>query len=397
MKIILIVIFSIIFSGCLTNQVPILLEQLDKTQPCCQTQLSQLTFVKLPLEEKGHKFIVGPGDQVFQFPSGKSYVKSFELPENASLNDTLEVTTYLAGADYHAFGPSLLFLDSSYQLVGHEVSPQLFYRKERDRFLMLGDVWYGTVKIPHQAKYLVIFTKPELLTEQLTAPGTSGYAYMAGNVATYVPASGPRSIAYGPGGKLKLKLFPNAKENSINAIIYSTQNGVLTYELGDGKIKIPKDFKNSNAYSPTKDITTIKYTLPHDLSSSVSLQMSIWNSGKNLPQMSEEELKVNSEMYLLNSVEKTEQNYKSFHSQKVKFINIAGQPAAKIEWTGIKKTGWIIVDLVNKKKGEEIHGVSYCVIYNSRVYIFHTQDLSALNGKYTKLATHAIENIEFKK
>ena len=192
----------ILLSGC-ASQVVQLTADLESQPSCCAT-LADLPFSSLGSENEV-RFPIGPGDRVFNFPSGKSYVKAFELPRDDRFAG-LEVRTYLVGEwipTAHAFGPFFQFLDGEKVPIEAEVSPQLYY----DEGFFEGSRWTGVVKIPLAARYFVIFTKPELVKfQRIPLAGTSGYAYSAGSSFVYVPPSGARSSSYGPAGELRLRL-----------------------------------------------------------------------------------------------------------------------------------------------------------------------------------------------
>ncbi len=100
-----------------------------------------------------------------------------------------------------------------------------------------------------------------------------------------------------------------------------------------------------------------------------------------MPNLSRSELKEGSKHYLLQFLSGIERRRKDFERGEVEFIEVSGHPLAKVEWKG-------------KSRGESLHGVMYCFIYNSKIYGFHTQDFSSYNKKYTNLAITAFESIE---
>lgn len=192
-----------LFAGC-ASQVAKLTTDLENHMSCC-TALAELPFDPLAAE-KEIRFTIGSGDRVFGFPSGKSYVKAFELPKEGRFTG-LEVRTYLMGEwipAAHVFGPFLQFLDAARMPLGGSIFPQLYY----DTGFIEGARWTGVVKVPDSAKYVVLYTKPELAKYQrIPLASTSGYGYMAGGTFVYVPPSGERSSAYGPSGELRVRLI----------------------------------------------------------------------------------------------------------------------------------------------------------------------------------------------
>lgn len=159
---------------------------------------------------------------------------------------------------------------------------------------------------------------------------------------------------------------------------------VQAYEFGDGSIKIPEGFEGPVTQSMRQGASVTAYTYPHDSNTGTLLQITSWNPNQSFPQMTNEELKVGSEKYLLQFLSGIQRKRDSFKKSGVEFIQISGQSVAKIKWSGAIQ-------------GKEVHGIMYCLIYNSKIYSFHTQDFSSFKGKYTQLAVGAFESIELKR
>lgn len=159
---------------------------------------------------------------------------------------------------------------------------------------------------------------------------------------------------------------------------------VHAYDFEDGIIDIPKGFEGPMSQNIGPGSSSTAYKFPHADGSAALLQITTWNPGTSFPQMSEQELKEGSKNYLLQFLGGIERKRENFERQEVEFIEISGRPAAKVEWNGT----------IQEKS---IHGVMYCLVYNSKIYSFHTQDFSSFNGKYTKMAVNAFENIELKR
>ena len=43
--------------------------------------------------------------------------------------------------------------------------------------------------------------------------------------------------------------------------------------------------------------------------------------------------------------------------------------------------------------GIEAHGVMYLLVHNSKIYVFHTQDLEKYKGEFVEKASASIESI----
>ena len=100
-----------------------------------------------------------------------------------------------------------MFLDADYNVIEQDVFPRLFW----DEGLIEGSRWTGVVQIPLSSKYLVLYTKPDLINTRIALGSTGGYGYSTGTGFVYVPPSGARSSSYGPAGKLRIRLLDNVK------------------------------------------------------------------------------------------------------------------------------------------------------------------------------------------
>ncbi len=153
------------------------------------------------------------------------------------------------------------------------------------------------------------------------------------------------------------------------------------FEFDDVSIVIPEGFEGPKTHDLGQGVITTGFIYPHQDNRGTLLQMSVWDPGQKFPIMSVEQLKTTTEKYLLQFLQGTQGARDDFRRQEVEFIQISGQPIAKVAWTG-------------KALGASLQGVMYTLIYNSKVYSFNTQDLSELKGKYMQLAISAIEAIE---
>lgn len=159
---------------------------------------------------------------------------------------------------------------------------------------------------------------------------------------------------------------------------------VQAYDFGDGSIKIPEGFEGPVTQNMGQGASATAYTYPHDSNTGTLLQITTWDPGQSFPQMTNEELKSGSVQYLLQFLSGVQRKRDSFKKGEVELIEVSGQPVAKIAWSG-------------SIQGKEVHGIMYCLVYNSKIYSFHTQDFSSFKGKYTKLAVTAFESIELKR
>jgi hypothetical protein len=156
------------------------------------------------------------------------------------------------------------------------------------------------------------------------------------------------------------------------------------YDFEDGSIVIPEGFEGPITQNMGQGASSTAFSFPHGDSGGTLLQITTWNPGQKFPNMSKDELKTGSEQYLLQFLGGIERKRENFERGEVKFIEVSGHPLAKVNWKG-------------KAMGENVHGVMYCFIFNSKIYSFHTQDLASFNKKYTSLAVNAFESVQLKR
>lgn len=159
---------------------------------------------------------------------------------------------------------------------------------------------------------------------------------------------------------------------------------VQAYEFGDGYIDIPGGFEGPITQNIGQGARSAAFTFPHANGGGALLQITAWDPGQTIPPMSAEELKKGSKQYLLQFLGGVERKRNNFKRREVQFVQISGHPAAKVAWSG-------------EVQGKEVHGVMYCLIFNSKIYSLHTQDLASFGKKYTAMAVDAFESIQLER
>ncbi len=152
------------------------------------------------------------------------------------------------------------------------------------------------------------------------------------------------------------------------------------YDFDAVSIKIPDGFEGPNEQSMGQGFISSAFAYPHQNGFSTLLQLSVWDPGQTFPSLTLDELKEGTKDYLLQFLGGVQRKRQSFEKSDVEFVEISDHPMAKINWRG-------------QLKGQKLHGVMYCLIYESKVYTFHTQDLESSNGEYTQLAVNAFEKM----
>ena len=157
------------------------------------------------------------------------------------------------------------------------------------------------------------------------------------------------------------------------------------YDFADGSINVPDGFEGPFTQAMGQGASSTAFKFPHGKAgASTLLQITTWDSGQIFPEMSIDELKKGSKNYLLQFLSGIEKRRENFKHGQIEFIEISAQPTAKISWSG-------------DAQGENLHGIMYCLIFNSKVYSFHTQDFVSFNEKYTRMAVNAFESIKLNK
>lgn len=154
------------------------------------------------------------------------------------------------------------------------------------------------------------------------------------------------------------------------------------FNFGDGSIDIPDGFNGPFSQSLGPGVNATAFIFEHTPQAATLLQISSWNPGKPMPEMSREQLEALSSKYLLEFLSGIERKREEFKKGVVTFVKVSNHPVAKIEWEGVLN-------------GKSLHGTMYCFILNSKIYSFHTQDQVEFKGRYKDIAVKAFESANF--
>ncbi|MBE5317248.1 MAG: hypothetical protein H4O13_17785 [Xanthomonadales bacterium] len=143
----------VLLAGCATT-VDKQFASLEQARPCC-TSISEFEFEPLPA--KGSKFKLEVHASVFDFDSGRSYFKAFELPGTGLRR--FRVKTYFNGMWIGQYlDPVLLILDAEHREVARGALSLRF-----DDGNLFGDQnahLFGFFAVDDEARYLVVLTAP---------------------------------------------------------------------------------------------------------------------------------------------------------------------------------------------------------------------------------------------
>jgi hypothetical protein len=191
----------ILVSSC-ASPVPRLMNDLTNARICCE-RFIDMPYEKLSLQQEA-TFAIDEKSPVYEFETGKSFFKAFELPRNERPY-SVSLRSYLVGIDYpvsYIFVPSVILLSENFQIT-RVIDPRHF------QFAVPGltETWgframlEGFIHVDTQdakERYMVIYTGRTLLGKKVTLyrqtaipiilPGIVG-AIPAGAEAFQVPAS----------------------------------------------------------------------------------------------------------------------------------------------------------------------------------------------------------------
>lgn len=151
------------------------------------------------------RFVLDEKSPVYQFGTGKSYFKAFEI--DMASNRLLFVKSYFNGMLIGQYlQPIFLFLDARY-----EPLTALTPRQEFEKGNMFRDNnahMVGGVRIPEKAKYVVVYTGKFSEPPDTATTSPSMGVFMAGNIPIVTQNPGKSiKLERAPAGELLLEIF----------------------------------------------------------------------------------------------------------------------------------------------------------------------------------------------
>jgi hypothetical protein len=195
-------LFCALLAGCATT-VDKQFAALDHSRPCC-TSIHEFKFEPLPT--KGRKFKLDENAQVFDFDSGRSYFKAFEL--SGSGLRRFRVKTYFNGMWIGQYlDPVLLILDAEHRELARGA-----LRLRFDDGNLFGDQnahLYGFFAVEDDARYLVVLTAPFESESPVAQTDPSVMVTMIGQTPIASPTPGTSiRLHRSPTGTVRVEPLP---------------------------------------------------------------------------------------------------------------------------------------------------------------------------------------------
>jgi hypothetical protein len=195
-------LFVVLLTGCATT-VDKQFASLDQSRVCCA---SVAEFKFEPLPAKGGKFKLDQRAPVFDFESGRSYFKAFELP-GAGLR-RYRVKSYFNGMFIGQYlDPVLLILDAEHRELARAALPLRF-----DDGNLFGDQnahMVGFFAVDDDARYLVVLTAPFESEAPVAQTDPSVAVTMIGQTPIATPTTGTSiRLHRSPTGTVRIEPLP---------------------------------------------------------------------------------------------------------------------------------------------------------------------------------------------
>ncbi|GGB79302.1 hypothetical protein GCM10011352_01200 [Marinobacterium zhoushanense] len=153
------------------------------------------------------------------------------------------------------------------------------------------------------------------------------------------------------------------------------------FRFSGGELTPPQGFEGPVTKDMGRGSQTIAFFKEQSEKFKTLLQITVFETGQELPEMSESELKQGLSNYLLKFLSGVSRQRANFIKSDVTFVDISGITASKVSWRG-------------SAHGMELEGVMYCYLSGSKIISMHTQDLASNNSIYIKQAVNSIESIK---
>jgi len=181
--------------------------QLVAAKSCCR-DFSEFDYETLPQDEP-FKFDLDQSSPAYNFSSGKSFFKAFQLPYH-ELPYSINIRSYSQGTtieDSYIFYPKILLLKDDYTIETEEIPELALSRDDRaamkENFggpplLLSGEILIRST----EQKYVVILTSDELLSS------SSRFLLYLGvlSLSPLTPAEGLIDIPHSPIGRIVLEV-----------------------------------------------------------------------------------------------------------------------------------------------------------------------------------------------
>lgn len=189
----------LVLAGCAT---PVQEQQnaLVQRAICCK---SPAEFAFSGLQFKDEMAVhVDENSPVFEFDAHKRYFSALSLPDKRDRE--IHVKSYFNGFVIGQYlNPNLLLLDRNYEVIDRMSVPMRF--SSGDLFGDQNAHMYGFVRVPDNARYLVIYGRNPGEGAAVATIHSGGVSYFSGGTFVYSPPSSTtQNLEFSPTGALKV-------------------------------------------------------------------------------------------------------------------------------------------------------------------------------------------------
>ena len=189
----------LVLAGCAT---PIQEQQnaLAQRTICCKG-LAEFAFLELKFKDE-MAVHVDENSQVYEFDAHKRYFSALSMPDRHARE--IHIKSYFNGFVIGQYlNPNVLLLDRNYEVIERMSVPMRFYSGD-----LFGDQnahMYGFVRVPDNARYLVIYGRNPGEGAAVATIHSGGMSYFTGSTFVYSPPSSTtQNLEFSPTGSLKV-------------------------------------------------------------------------------------------------------------------------------------------------------------------------------------------------
>lgn len=198
----------ILVSSC-ASPVPRFINELANTRICCE-RFSDMPYEKLSLKEDA-TFAIDEKSPVYEFKTGKSFFKAFELPCSEQPY-SISLRSYLTGFDYrtsYIFVPSVVLLNENFQII--RVIDQAHFEfampgfAEGQNFNAMLEGFIDVVSQGAKERYMIIYMDRTLWGKKVTMYRQTTIPIFISSIMATVPAGRKAfQVPASPVGRIRL-------------------------------------------------------------------------------------------------------------------------------------------------------------------------------------------------
>jgi hypothetical protein len=212
---ILLICLTFVLSGCAVPYSKVISQYQDA--PICCTSMQEFEFEGIQIGDS-RDFDLNENSPAYQFDTGKSYFKAFELPEWSSPYH-LSIRSYMLGDHIdsaYIFYPQILTLNDNYEVV-RSTDPRVFQFKKAGFTETAKQTWglmyklEGRISFTEENKperYLIILTTDELLKAKTSTSTWRTVPIIFPGIVGVIPIGKYEvSVPHSPVGRISISLF----------------------------------------------------------------------------------------------------------------------------------------------------------------------------------------------